>query len=113
MNLQHVGKTGKVSGAEYRPAGLAGWLLKHISERIWDRLRNTQRGFRKPEARLALVERITLAPRQTLALVEAEGQRFLVACSAEGAPTFFALDGGRSGMRRAARVRGSKARIAW
>ncbi len=42
--------------------------------------------------RLALVERITLAPRQTLALVEAEGRRFLVATSPEGPPAFYPLD---------------------
>jgi hypothetical protein len=39
-----------------------------------------------------LVERIALAPRQSLALVEAEGRRFLVATSPEGAPAFYALD---------------------
>jgi hypothetical protein len=42
--------------------------------------------------RLALVERIALAPRQSLALVEAEGRRFLVATSPEGGPAFYALD---------------------
>jgi len=66
---------------EKQPAGgLAVWLL--------DRLR------RRPQAqpRLALLERIALAPRQSLALVEAEGRRLLVATSAEGAPTFYALD---------------------
>jgi hypothetical protein len=63
-------------------SGLAGWLL--------DRLRRT----RSPRPRLALLERIALAPRQSLALVEAEGRRFLVATSPEGAPAFYALDGG-------------------
>ena len=43
-------------------------------------------------SRLELVERIALAPRQSLALVEAEGRRFLVATSPEGTPTFYALD---------------------
>jgi hypothetical protein len=38
--------------------------------------------------RLELLERIALAPRQSLALVEAEGRRFLVATSPEGAPAF-------------------------
>jgi hypothetical protein len=42
--------------------------------------------------KLALIERITLAPRQSLALVEAEGRRILVAVSAEGGPAFYALD---------------------
>jgi hypothetical protein len=61
--------------------GLAGWLL--------ERLRVT----RRPRPRLAVLERIALAPRQSLALVEAEGRRFLVATSAAGAPAFYALDG--------------------
>jgi flagellar biogenesis protein FliO len=60
--------------------GLAGWLLGRLQGR----------GRRQP--RLALVERIALAPRQSLALVEAEGRRFLVATSPEGAPAFYALD---------------------
>jgi flagellar biogenesis protein FliO len=60
--------------------GLAGWLL--------NRFRSG--GRRQPQ--LALLERITLAPRQSLALVEAEGRRFLVATSPEGAPAFYALD---------------------
>jgi flagellar biogenesis protein FliO len=60
--------------------GLAGWLLSRFRSG----------GSRPP--RLALLERIALAPRQSLALVEAEGRRFLVATSPEGAPAFFALD---------------------
>ena len=46
----------------------------------------------RAEPRLALVERITLAPRQSLALIEAEGRRILVATSAEGGPAFYPLD---------------------
>jgi flagellar biogenesis protein FliO len=42
--------------------------------------------------RLALVERINLAPRQTVALIEADGQRLLVATSGEGAPSFYPLN---------------------
>ena len=61
--------------------GLAGWLLERL------------RGVRRPRPRLELVERIALAPRQSLALVEAEGRRFLVATSPEGAPAFYPLDG--------------------
>jgi flagellar biogenesis protein FliO len=60
--------------------GLAGWLLGRL------------RGGSRARPRLELLERITLAPRQSLALVEAEGRRFLVATSPEGAPTFYALD---------------------
>lgn len=62
------------------PGGLTGWLLKRL------RLRRRER------PRLELLERIALAPRQSLALVEAEGRRFLVATSAEGTPAFFVLD---------------------
>jgi flagellar biogenesis protein FliO len=64
-----------------RERGLAAWLL--------GRLRGPER---RPS--LALLERITLAPRQSLALVEAEGRRFLVATSAEGSPAFHPLDEG-------------------
>lgn len=73
--------------------GLAGFLLKRL------------RGARRPQPRLELLERISLAPRQSLALVEAEGRRFLVATSAEGGPAFYALDSAASpAPHRATRV---------
>lgn len=59
--------------------GLRAWLLDRFQ----------RRAFQQP--RLALVERITLAPRQIVALIEADGQRVLVATSSEGAPAFFPL----------------------
>lgn len=76
--------------------GLAGWLLARLRTR------------RRAEPRLALVERITLAPRQSLALVEAEGRRILVATSPDGGPAFYALD-------KEARPASSRAgsRISW
>jgi hypothetical protein len=40
---------------------------------------------------MAVLERIALAPRQSLALVEAEGRRFLLATSADGTPAFCPL----------------------
>lgn len=101
------------SGESGRVGGLAGWVLS------W--LRTT----RRPQPRLALLERIALAPRQSLALVEAEGRRFLVATSPEGAPAFYALDGalraaspgvlrGRIGQLPVARPAAEKsARISW
>ncbi len=61
-------------------AGLGAWLIQ------WARRRQPQR------AHLVLVERITLAPRQMLSLVEVEGRRILVATAAEGAPSFYPLD---------------------
>ncbi len=74
-------------------------------------------GHTRPKASLALLERITLAPRQSLSLVEAEGRRFLIATSAEGAPAFYALDE-RSQARIAAPVRTSvstriSTRVSW
>jgi flagellar biogenesis protein FliO len=65
------------------------------------------RGQRRAQPRLELLERISLAPRQSLALVEAEGRRFLVATSPEGGPAFYALDGEARGARRPA------ARVSW
>ena len=72
--------------------GLAGWL--------WTRLRRNA----KRRSSLALLERITLAPRQSLALIEAEGRRFLVATSAEGSPAFYPLDHRR---------KTGRARVSW
>jgi hypothetical protein len=79
--------------------GLAVWLM--------GRLRGTSR--EKP--RLALLERIALAPRHSLALVEAEGRRFLVATSADGAPVFYPLDAQarRAGLRDST----GNARVSW
>jgi flagellar biogenesis protein FliO len=83
--------------------GLAGWFLS--------RLRHDSR-HRQP--RLELLERIALAPRQSLALVEAEGRRFLVATSPEGAPAFYALEerGRQAAARQAGPVRPA-ARVSW
>jgi flagellar biogenesis protein FliO len=97
-------KTGSGPGAGRPLDGLAGWLLRRL------------RVARGREPRLAVLERIALAPRQSLALVEAEGRRFLVATSPEGTPAFYALDKAldrqgrgqsspdKSGRQRAARV---------
>ncbi len=63
-----------------RIGGIAGWLISRL------------KGRRRVEPRLVLVERIMLGPRQSLALVEAEGRRILVATAAEGGPAFYPLD---------------------
>lgn len=83
--------------------GVTGWLLSRL-----------RTGGGRVRPRLALVERITLAPRQSLALVEAEGRRFLVATSPEGAPAFYALD--EAGRLSAAHAKGAarpEARVSW
>ena len=87
-------------------SGLAGWLLERL-----------RRGPHQAP-RLELLERITLAPRQSLALVEAEGRRLLVATSPEGAPVFYALDGSRlseipAPRRNASRRSGADGRVSW
>jgi flagellar biogenesis protein FliO len=87
-----------------QPAGrLAVWLLERL-----------RRSPRTPP-RLALLERITLAPRQSLALVEAEGRRLLVATSPEGAPTFYALDESDLSVRQTRRSPSANlaGRISW
>ena len=81
------------------PGGLAGWLLTK-----W-------RNRKSNEPRMALLERITIAPRQTLALVEVEGQRLLVATSAEGAPAFHALGARHPALRAAGQ--GTQRRLSW
>jgi flagellar biogenesis protein FliO len=60
--------------------GLAGWLLSRLGARS------------RQQPGLVVRERITLAPRQTLSLVEADGRRLLIATSPEGTPAFYALD---------------------
>jgi hypothetical protein len=86
--------------------GVAGWLLGRLKSRL--------RTDGRERPRLALVERVTLAPRQSLALVEAEGRRFLVATSPEGAPAFYALDGaGRLGGDYAKGAARPGARVSW
>jgi flagellar biogenesis protein FliO len=94
-------KAGGSSGwAAGSARGWAGWLLAR-----WQ-------GRRRAEPRLALVERITLAPRQSLALIEAEGRRILVATSAEGGPAFYPLDETRA-CAGANRAQHGRPRVSW
>ncbi len=74
-----MGVVHRTGGTKESIGGIAGWLMTKFN------------GGQKTEPRLALVERIALAPRQSLALVEAEGRRILVATSAEGSPAFYPL----------------------
>jgi flagellar biogenesis protein FliO len=89
---------GKGKSASPAGRGIVAWLLSRL--RRGDRAR----------PRLCLLERIALAPRQTLALVEAEGRRFLVATSPEGGPAFYALD---ERTHQAGKRAGHAARISW
>jgi flagellar biogenesis protein FliO len=101
MKTQDKMRTGSGKTETAAVGGLAGWLL--------GRLRRDSR----PRPSLALLERISLAPRQSLALVEAEGRRFLVATSTEGAPAFYALDNKAVTSRGQQASTSSRARVSW
>jgi hypothetical protein len=93
-------------GSETKIGGWAGGLLSLLRKQP------------RPRSRLALLERINIAPRQSVALIEAEGQRFLVAMSVEGAPAFHPLDGGPGENRPGENGRGpvstpARARVSW
>jgi hypothetical protein len=94
------------NAARSGPGGLAGWLL--------ERLRRSA----QPRPRLALLEKISLAPRQSLSLIEAEGRRFLVASSTDGSPAFYPLDAvsglyGHSPKRPVNPSKVSQPRVSW
>ncbi len=96
--------------ADFKPGGWTGWLLECVLGRL--------RADRRAVPRLALVERITLAPRQSLALIEVEGRRILVATSADGASAFYPLDEAarpsmQSGTRSAAPLAYHASRASW
>jgi hypothetical protein len=93
MNRPYKGMAGA-------PGGLAGWLLAR-----WRRRPGTER-------RLVLVERISLGPRQTLSLVKADGQRILVANSADGA-SFYPLEGRVSRRGGDMGPAGTRGRVSW
>ena len=101
-------REGKAVEAISLLGGLAGSLLRPLLNRL--------RSVPRPQPRLELLERISIAPRQTLSLVEAEGRRFLVATSAEGGPAFYALDERARPETGSAAHRAAKqesARISW
>jgi hypothetical protein len=83
--------------------GLTGWLLRRL------------RGEGRPQSQLSILERITLAPRQSLTLIEASGERLLVATSADGTPAFYPVGGrGRQdGGRGKGPDRDSRGRVSW
>lgn len=82
--IQHTSNNGS-----FRPGGLAGWLLRRM------------RGEARTSRRLSVLERVTLGPRQFCSLIEADGQRFLVATSSDGTPCFHSLASTKPASRRA------------
>jgi flagellar biogenesis protein FliO len=101
----------KIERAFTERGGLAVWLLKKLAAGAQVRAQR--------KSRLALVDRISLAPRQSLVLVEAEGRRILVATSQDGGPAFHALDGSpasvsaRAMRRSSGKFASTPARISW
>lgn len=96
--------------------GIAGGIARGVIAWMGARFR----GREKCAPRLELLERITLGPRQSLALIEAEGRRLLVATSQEGGPAFYALDGTarktgsrQTGSRAARTASTASARVSW
>jgi hypothetical protein len=67
-----------------RSRGIVRWFIEHVQKRT------------KAQSRLTVIERVTVAPRQSLLLVEADGQRVLVATSPDGTPAIFPLDSTRT-----------------
>jgi flagellar biogenesis protein FliO len=81
--------------------GLAAWLM--------ERFRREPR----PPASLSLLERISLAPRQSLALVEAEGRMFLIATSGESTPAVLPLHEGLRPVAPRQVSKAGRARVSW
>jgi len=83
------------------------------------RFKSGAQGRRECKKRLALLERISIAPRQSLALIEAEGRRILIATSPDGGSAFFALDSPSNHSAIAPQSRSSRsaqsgaARVSW
>lgn len=89
--------------------GEARLAVRRVMAAGWTgRLVGWLRREHRPRPRLELLEKIVLAPKQSLALVEADGRRFLVASSAEGTPAFYPLSA-QPVSRRVARL----ARVSW
>jgi flagellar biogenesis protein FliO len=97
IDREKIGRTLQERG------GLAAWLIS--------RLRSGAQARKKRKSRLALLDRISLAPRQSLALVEADGKRFLVGTSPDSGPVFYPLDGAPASMARPAQPRANRGRV--
>lgn len=109
IDLEKIGRVFQERG------GITAWLMSRLHSGATKRERSKRR--------LALLDRISLTPRQSLTLVEAEGRRFLVGTSADGGPVFYALDGAAQSATRPAKTRalkstgrcadGASARVSW
>ena len=73
--------------------GVRAWIYERIHRRA------------AAQPRLAVVEKICFAPRQTLSLIEVDGERLLVGTSPDGSPQFYPL---RAGSRDRSKKRCTK-----
>lgn len=88
---------GMRSDFSLRGRGLGAWLMSRFRSRC------------NATARLRMLENIRITPRLSVALIEADGERFLVATSDTGGPVFLPLSKARrmpSGAKASARVNG-------
>ena len=69
---------------------IGDWLRRILEWMTASLLRSWRRSTAR-QARLAVIERIALGPKQSLVLVEADGVRLLVATSSDAASAFFPL----------------------
>jgi hypothetical protein len=77
MNV-HRKNGGDRSVSKWR--GVTAWVFERI------RRRSAMR------SRMAVLEKISFAPRQSLALIEVDGERVLVGSSQDGSPQFYRLN---------------------
>lgn len=102
-------RSGERGAGRLVAAGEARLALRRVMTAGWTgRLVDWLRREHRPQPRLELLEKISLAPKQSLALVEADGRRFLVASSAEGTPAFYPLSA-----RTVARPAARRVRVSW
>lgn len=92
FNLDEVpasaGPVNAASSSQVTP--VKDWPRRVLERMTSSLLRSWQRSNARP-ARLAVIERIALGPKQSLMLVEADGVRLLVATSSDAASAFFPL----------------------
>ena len=82
---------GQVDAASSQEAApIREWPKRILKWMTTGLLRSWRRSTARP-ARLALIERIALGPKQSLVLVEVDGVRLLIATSGEAASAFFSL----------------------
>ena len=78
---------------------IVAWLLNRILHKT------------RAQPRLTVLERIALAPRHSLSLIEADGCKLLVATSQDGASAFYSFDRTASPLASSRRTTVSKSAV--